>query len=268
MMTLLEKIIEGKRMEVAELRRNINDLKEKIEMLSHPRDFKRAITKANEDEIAIIAEIKKRSPSEGLITGIDLVEIAKQYEKSDASAISVVTNSNFDGNIELIPMVKECTSLPILRKEFIIDGDQIYESRAYGSDAILLIASILESDQLERFVETSKQLGMACLVECHTREDIDKVPSAVEIYGINNRDLRHPGFNTDLNVTKELISDIPKGKIIVSESGICKENIDQLRHLDRRVHAVLVGTNILKSDDPIEYIKELVSARHGNIQHV
>ena len=265
MMTLLEKIIKRKEIEVLELKSNIDDIKEKIDLMPKPRDFKRAITKAKEDEIAVIAEIKRKSPSEGLITGIDPVEIAKKYEKSDASAISVLTNSDFDGNIELIPMVKECTILPILRKEFIIDVDQIYESRAYGSDAILLIASILESDQLERFFLTAKKLGMACLVECHTREDIDKVPSAVEIYGINNRDLEHPGFKTDIGATKELIGEIPGGKIIVSESGICKENIDQLRHLDRRVHAVLVGTNILKSDDSIGYIKDLVSARSGNV---
>lgn len=221
-------------------------------------NFKDTITRGK--GIKIIAEIKTQSPSQGPITLYTPCEIAREYEKSKASVISVLTDKTlFGGSLKDMRWVQRITTKPILRKDFIMELDQVYESKAYGADAILLIASNLTAKELEKIIDLSRGLGMECLVECHTKEDIEKVPETADIYGINNRDLSNPGKPPDLDVTKNLIGYIPKGKIIVSESGIRgREDIDFLNSLDRKVDAVLVGTSILKSNDMIGFINRLL----------
>lgn len=262
-MIKLEDILSNKREGVNKLEERItlNELKKECSLAPKPRDFKTAIKRTN--GINIIAEIKAKSPSTGKITSIDPFEIAKQYNQSNASSISVLTDEKyFGGSVEIMSKVKKITTKPILRKDFIIDEFQIYESYANGADAILLITSILPDNDLKEFVDLSMKLGIECLVECHTIEDIDRVPENVNIYGINNRDFRDLNARPDLSVTKKLIDYIPEDKVVVSESGINgREDIKFLRDLDKKVDAVLTGTAILQSKNIVSSINELFSVR-------
>ncbi|ODS39327.1 MAG: hypothetical protein A7316_05875 [Candidatus Altiarchaeales archaeon WOR_SM1_86-2] len=259
----LDDIICNKRAEVDELKKTLalNELKKKCNLMPKPRDFKIAVKRTN--GIRIIAEIKKKSPSTGIIPGIDPFKIAKEYEISEASSISVLTDKKyFLGDVKMIPKIKEITKKPILRKDFIINEYQVYESRFYEADAILLIASILTNGELKKLVNLSMELGMECLVECHEKEDIDRVPENVDIYGINNRDLKEIHKKPALNVTENLIKYIPKNKIIVSESGI--RDIRDIRILENlgRIDAVLTGTSILRfQGDRVSFVNELSSAK-------
>lgn len=257
-MTLLDTIVENKRREVNELKKNkpLDKLSRSVEI----RNFKKAMESG---ELSIISEIKLKSPTGEWSMDVEPVEIAKLYEKSRSSAISVLTDKKFfGGDIKLIPEIKKYTTKPLLRKEFIIDEYQIYESFFYGADAVLLIVSVLSDDEIKNFVKIIKKLGMDCLVECHTREEIGRVNNInneindlIEIYGINNRDFGNKAV--DLNTTKKLINKIPEGKLIVSESGIKnKEDIEFLKNLG--VNAVLVGTSIMLSDDVVGKIDELL----------
>ena len=246
----LKNIIRDKRQEVKErkIREPIGLLKKRIKSLPPVRNFKKAISGKN---LLAIAEIKKKSPSAGIVTKLDALKIARGYEKSShCCAISVLTDKKyFGGDIKLLNKVKGVTTKPLLRKDFIIDEYQIYESRAYGADMILLIASILSQKKLKEFFDIAKNLGLACLIESHSIEDINKIPAKADIYGINTRDLAG-NFSTDLDVSKKLIKYIPAKKIIVVESGIkTAEDINFVKSL-KRVSAVLIGTSILKSPYP------------------
>ena len=246
MHNILDKIIEHKKQEVAQRKREvplsafINKLKKS------ERDFANAI-KHKDDKINIIAEIKFASPSEGTIRkDADVRGIAGIYDKY-VSAISVLTDEKFfSGNLKFIEIAKEASSLPILGKEFIIDEYQIYELRRYGADAVLLIASVLTVQKIKKFISIADSLKMNCIVEVHNENELKKALAAnAQIIGINNRNLRT--FRVDLNTTLALAKKIPKGKIIISESGINKiEDFDKLRG---KVDAVLVGTALMKEKD-------------------
>lgn len=233
---MLDKIIEIKKKEIKRLKLNFEHLK------PSNRDFKKSLMGKNR----LIAEIKKGSPN-FLRKDFDLVSIAKSYEKYDIAAISVVTDKRlFYSDISFLEIVHKLTTKPILRKDFIIDEIQIYESRLYGADAILLIASLLSPAQIDRFIEVSTKLGMDCLVEVHTKEELKKVlKTKAEIIGINNRDLNT--LKIDLHTTLELIKYIPKDCIVVSESGFTdKEDIKLVKD---KVNAFLIGSWIMKSKD-------------------
>lgn len=246
----LKDILENKRREVE---RNKADfplrlLRKKIAWAGSLRNFKEAIHKK---KLMAIAEIKMRSPSAGIITNLDAASIAAEYEKSRyCCAISVLTDEKyFGGDIKLLSKVRSQTTKPILRKDFIIDEYQIYEARAYRADMLLLIAAILSRKKLKKFFEIAGDIGLPCLIESHSIEDLKKIPDEAEIYGINTRDLAHD-FSTNLDVSKKLIGHIPAGKIIIVESGIeTKRDIEFIKSL-KRVDAVLIGTSILKTPHP------------------
>lgn len=242
----LKEILKNKDKEIKDWKKkeNIEELKRKIAKSLPIRDFKSAFYK-DIKSIGIIAEIKAKSPSENVITEEEPLKIAEEYEKSKAVAISVLTDVYFGGRLDLMEEVKRQTSKPILRKDFIMDEYQIYQSRAYGADAVLLISYILSKEKLNKFIKISKELGIECLVELHYKKDLKIIPEEAEIYGINNRDLLN-GFKTDLNVTFKLVKYIPKGKLIISESGIkTPDDITRLKNVG--VNGVLTGTSILKT---------------------
>ncbi len=218
--------------------------------------FKEAIS--GKDKVSLIAEVKKASPSAGVIReDLDPAELASIYEASGASAISVVTDEKFfGGSIEMFQEVCEATSLPVLRKDFIIDDMQIYESKFAGASAILLIVAILEDSELRDFRELAERLGMDALVEVHDEEELRRaLKSGATIIGINNRDLKT--FEVDIETTLKL--DVPEDVVFVSESGI-RDAMD-VRRLKGTADAVLVGTSILKSDDVAGKVRELSRSR-------
>jgi len=249
---ILDDIIFNKRQEVTALK-----VRQKLpKKYSAVRDFKKIFKKG---KIALIAECKKASPSAGVIQEEYYPDqIAKQYEKGGAAAVSVLTDKKyFHGDNEHLKAVKAAVKLPILRKDFIIDEAQIYESRSIGADAILLIARVLSGEQLAEFIKLTEKLGMQALVEVHDDEDVEKALSAkAKIIGINNRDLAT--FKTDINATLDLMKKSPqlKKQIIVSESGI-KTNDDIVKLQQAGVSGVLIGETLMKAHDIKTKIKEL-----------
>jgi indole-3-glycerol phosphate synthase len=253
--TILDKIVKFKRVEI-EKRKNFTPLESFIdEIPKEKRDFKKALKKGN---ISIIAEIKRHSPSRGLLReDFDHNIIAKQYEKGGASAISILTDAKFfwGHNKHLIDVKKE-VKLPLLRKEFIIDKYQIYESAYIGADAILLIARILKLKELVQFQDLAKELNMSCLVEVHSKEELQKaLATSAEIIGINNRNLEN--FQTSINKSINLKKSIPDRYITVSESGIRnRENIIALE--EAGFDAVLIGETLIKQREIEKKLKELL----------
>jgi indole-3-glycerol phosphate synthase len=261
-MGILQKFIDSKKKSIALAKKAISlwELQGKLINKHTPvRNFKTAIS-VPKNTLHVIAEVKKASPSAGVIVeNYNPGKIARIYETYDADAISILTEEkHFQGDIYHLSVVKEVISLPVLRKDFIIDEYQIYESRFYGADAILLVASLLFTSELQRFLDIAKGLGLHCLVEVHTDQDLKKVlDTDAEIIGINNRSLAT--LKVDLNNTARLRSKIPKGKIVVSESGIrSKADIKMLKEMD--INAILIGHYLLEKKDSIgKALKELMS---------
>jgi indole-3-glycerol phosphate synthase len=221
-----------------------------------PLDFSRALQGRG---VQLIAEVKKASPSRGLLCpDFDPVRIAGIYASNGAAAISVLTDPRFEGEPDHIVQIKQSgvsRRAPVLRKDFIFDPYQVYEARAMGADALLLIVAILSPQRLEELLELSRRLWMHCLVEVHDRAQLQMALEAgAEIIGINNRDLRT--FKTDLKVTEQLAPLVPRGKIIVSESGINQRN-DLVRLKDMGVNAALVGEALVTAPDTAAKVREL-----------
>ena len=206
----------------------------------------------------LIAEIKKASPSAGVIKEDFSVEkIAEAYKMAGVDAISVLTDKKFfQGEIKYLNTAKNIVDVPILRKDFIIDEYQIYESRAYKADAILLIVRILERSQLADYLAMAAELGMAVLVEVHSEKELDQALYCnAEIIGINNRDL--DTLNIDIETSLRIKGEVPKDKIVVSESGIRTRN--EVKKLYKYgIHAILVGEILMKSDNIESKIRKLV----------
>ena len=252
---LLE-IIKEKEKEVEELKKRGITAPE-VPMIK--RDFKKAIFRPN--SISIIAEIKFASPSVGIIRDdIDPIGIAKIYDEEGASAISLLTDKRFfKGDISWLPEVKKAVSIPILRKDFILDPIQLEEAKVYGADAVLLIVRILPYHKLKELISISKDMEIAALVEVHDEDDIKKaVDCGAEIIGINNRDLST--FHVDINTTIKLLQYIPDGHIVVSESGISEAKDVEMLRTYNKINAILVGTSIMKSKGIREKVQELVNA--------
>ena len=257
-MTILDEIYKHKLREVAEDKRRVSleTLKEQCKKKQKARSFGAALKSST--NIRIIAEIKKASPSLGIIReDFNPVEIARIYEASGAAAISVLTDEKFfQGSLSYLTDVKKTVNLPILRKDFIIDAYQIYEARSSGADAILLIAALLSKEEIQHYLELAKELDMDCLVEVHSETELKKVlQTNAHIIGINNRDLAT--FKTDLETTLRLRPLIPAGKIVVSESGI-KSRADVEKLMKEGVDAILVGETLMKSDDISSKLRELL----------
>ena len=217
-------------------------------------DFYNALKK--DKQISIIAEVKKASPSKGIIKeDFNPLEIAKKYSEEKVQAISVLTEKNFFlGDEDYLVKIRQNVALPILRKDFIIDLWQVYQSRCLGADAILLIVSILNDEELKKFQIVAEILGMQCLVEVHDREELERaLESGAKIIGINNRNLKT--FEVDLKTTEKLMNYIPHDRVVVSESGIKTQ--DDMRYLkDLGVNAVLIGETFMRADSINEKIKE------------
>ncbi len=254
---ILDKIHSHKLKEIAEAKRLVSMelLKDKCKDSAQTVKFSSAIKKDN--KIRFIAEVKKASPSAGIIReDFNYVNIAMEYEAGGASAISVLTDKEFfKGDIKYLSEIKRAVSLPVLRKDFIIDPYQIYEARVAGADLVLLIARILTKEQIEMFLSLSHKLGMECLVEVHDKDELEKVlETEAEIIGINNRNL--DTFETNLETTLQLYHRIPEGKITVSESGI-KTRADVLMLEKAGIDAILIGETLMRSTDISQKTKEL-----------
>lgn len=253
---ILEKIVSLKRKKVEREKSiiPIENLKKQVRYVDI-RDFKRAMEK--KDRLNIIGEAKKASPSKGIIReDFDPISIGRIYEKNKIDAISVLTEEEFFcGKNEYLSLIKKETKIPILRKDFIIDLYQIYQSKALGADAILLIAALLTKKELIEFQKIAKDINLQCLVEVHDLEELEKVlETEAEIIGINNRNLKT--FEVKIETTEKLIGYIPKDKVILSESGISnRKDIEYLKSIG--VKGALIGESFMKSKSIEDKIKEL-----------
>ncbi|MBI2139929.1 indole-3-glycerol phosphate synthase TrpC [Candidatus Woesearchaeota archaeon] len=251
---ILQKIIAEKKKEIEQRKKKL-PLKELVPKLAKSENsFKKAISQKG---LSLIAEIKRASPSTGIIReSLDVKEIAGIYDKNPAvKAISVLTDNRFFGmGPEALQEARALTNKPIVRKEFIIDTYQIYESRFLGADAILLIASLLSEKEIDEFIAIASAYSMDCLVEVHTEDELEKVlKTKADIIGINNRNL--DTLKTDTKTFLRLYPKVPKGKLIVAESGYeTKEDINQVKG---KANAVLMGTTLLRAEDINKKIGEM-----------
>lgn len=257
-MSVLKAIVEKKRERLfsAKSKVPLSDLKARIHDTERPRDFKSAVRRGD-GHIRFIAEIKKASPSKGLIRkDFNALVIGRIYEEKVVDAISVLTEQDFfSGDLSHVLEVKKVATRPVLRKDFIFDEYQVYESRAYGADAILLIAALIDRTQAEEYLHLCKELGLSVLFEVHSVEELEKALLVdADIIGINNRNLET--LNVDINTTYSLKDEIPSGKIVVSESGI-KTRDDMVKLEAKGVDAVLIGTALMGSQDIGKKIDEL-----------
>ncbi|MBV9405282.1 MAG: indole-3-glycerol phosphate synthase TrpC, partial [Acidobacteriaceae bacterium] len=250
---------QSKKQEIAELHSRATILElEAYERKTHPRPFTEALRK---HQPAIIAEIKKASPSRGILqTEFHPAVLAHQYEQGGAACLSVLTDKPyFQGTLHDLEAARAAVSVPVLRKDFIIDRVQIFESAAHGADAILLIAAMLEIVELEAFRELAASLGMASLVEVHDHEELDKaIASGAELIGVNNRDLQTFAVSLDTSVRLSYL--MPANVLRVSESGIhTRADVELLRGAG--FEAFLVGESLVRSTDPVAALKDL-TGRH------
>jgi indole-3-glycerol phosphate synthase len=256
----LKEILDHKRLEVAAKKEKVSLLSivELLEGTVPTRSFAEAIRSHDLDELSCIAEVKKASPSKGIIAKkFNPEAIARDYELGGAKALSVLTDEKyFLGSPEYLRRIKERTSLPILRKDFIIDDYQIYESRVMGADAILLIVAALRESELLRFMNLARDLDVECLVECHAKNEIDRaVNCGATMIGINNRDLNT--FDVSLETSLTLKRFIPNSTIAVSESGIRNaHHVDMLRQLG--FDAILVGEHLMSQENRVKALRELL----------
>jgi indole-3-glycerol phosphate synthase len=258
-MGILNEILSKKkeRLKDAKARLSLKDLRAKISDIEKPRDFKTIVKRHPYEKIKLIAEIKRASPSKGIIRrNFDHLSIARIYEEKAVNAVSVLTEEDFfQGNLKFLSEVKKVITKPILRKDFIFDEYQIYESRANEADVILLIAAILDKNQAREYLNLSKELGLYVIFEVHDFKELETsflIDS--EIIGINNRDLKT--LKVDLNTTFKLKKEIPSNKIVISESGI-KTREDVKRLEEAGIDYMLVGTVFLESEDIGKKIDEL-----------
>lgn len=231
------------------------EIEKRIQFMEPPRDFKCALRDKN---FSIIAEFKRRSPSSGWIRrDADPVSVAISYEKSGASAISIITDQFFfGGSMVFLEEVRKSVSLPLLRKDFLLDLLQIYQSRIAGADCVLLIVAMLNKALLKEMISLTGQLGMSALVEVHSRDELEMaLDLGVEIVGINNRNLKT--MEVDLKTTLDLAPLVPEGVIVVSESGI-KSGKDLRLLMSAGVRAFLVGEELMRAQDPAERLRAMM----------
>ncbi len=259
-MDILTKIVAKKqeRLIVAKKKMPLDELKEKCVKRSEARFYSALI----KPQVNIIAEIKKASPSKGIICeNFNPTTIAKDYENGGASAISVLTEEDFfQGSLDILKAVRNAVRLPILRKDFIFDSYQVYEAALAGADAFLLIAAILEEKEIIELVELGKEFGLDALVEIHSEQELEKVlNSQVKIIGVNNRNLKN--FTVDIDVSLQLAKRMPKDAIWISESGI-NNVVDITKLQEVGYHAFLIGEQLMRSQKPKEALQELLLKKH------
>lgn len=264
----LDRIVETKKHEVERLASGFSlaEAERAIADMEPTRGFHRALTQGRKRELGLIAEVKKASPSKGLIRpDFHPVSIAKSYVEAGADCISVLTDEQyFQGSAAYLTAIRAAVDVPLLRKDFIIDERQIYEARLMGADAVLLIAAILSDAQLREYLRTASVLGLDALLEVHDREELERALSlgTAKLIGINNRNLRT--FETTLETTARLSELVPDDVTLISESGIrTKEDIDYL--IQAKAKGVLIGETFMRKERVEEGVFELMGpVLHGS----
>jgi indole-3-glycerol phosphate synthase len=256
---IIEQLIEGAREGVQERKRELPqaELESRLSARGEDRPFQEALTRPG---LSVIAEFKRRSPSKGDIAlGADVATQVSAYERGGAAALSVLTDApHFGGSLEDLRAARTAASLPIIRKDFIVDPYQLYEAAVNGADAVLLIVRALSGRELAKLYEEARALDLDCLVEVHDAEELERALEVdAEVIGINNRDLDEQ--RVDIQTTFELMPDVPAGKTVVAESGISGR--EELMELDRvGVDAVLIGGALMVAPDPELKTRELTGA--------
>ncbi len=262
MANILEEIVDKVKSDVAKQKRKVSfsDLSSHEGFEKQRLSFSEALRV--EDSVSIIAEIKKGSPSKGIIRhDFDPKKIADSYIKHGASAISVLTNEPFfKGSLTYLSDVSSLSPVPVLRKDFLIDPYQVKEAAAYGADAVLLIATICSESQLSELLAATSEFGMQALVECYHEKEVDSLNwDEIEVVGVNNRDLTT--FSVDLHRGIELLQKTPQGIVRVSESGISSAN--DLYELQKSgIHSALIGEHFMREKEPGEEVSKLLDGLH------
>ncbi|MGG0795225.1 indole-3-glycerol phosphate synthase TrpC [Brevibacillus laterosporus] len=261
---MLRKIVEQKKGEVATLRQgtNLQQMLTEMKALPATRGFVNALT-TSPRKVSLIAEVKKASPSKGIIrANFDPAAIAASYQEAGVDAISVLTDETFfQGGLSYLQIIRELVPQPLLRKDFTIDEYQVAQSRVSGADAILLIAAILDREQIKHFYQMAVEIGLDVLIEVHDQTELEQVMSAVEpmLFGINNRDLRT--FTTNLHTSVDLLKLIPSGIPVVSESGLATaEDVHLVGMAGAR--SILVGEQFMRQQDVVRAVRELMQDQH------
>ncbi|MDP4096640.1 indole-3-glycerol phosphate synthase TrpC [Paenibacillus sp. P96] len=256
----LDQIVVTKQKEVAALKEHffILEAERKIGEMPSTLGFEDALAKRRKRKLGLIAEVKKASPSKGLIRpDFDPVQIALAYEAAGADCISVLTDVDyFQGSPDYLREIRKAVGIPLLRKDFVIDETQIYEARLLGADAVLLIAAILDKDTMRRFLNTARETGLDTLVEVHDRTELETVLElGATLIGVNNRDLKT--FETRLQTTEELADLVTEGITLISESGIAgPKDIEYL--YSKGAQGVLVGEYLMRQKDVSRAVQELM----------
>ncbi|MCK5825064.1 MAG: indole-3-glycerol phosphate synthase TrpC [Ichthyobacteriaceae bacterium] len=259
-MTILDKIVEYKRVEVANQKAKVSLLELKNSDMYNRKPYSLKEFLLSDEKSGVISEFKRQSPSKGLINGTAKVsEVVCKYQKAGASAVSVLTdNPSFGGAKEDLIEARKVLQIPILRKDFVIDDYQIHEAKSWGADIILLIASILTKEEIEQFSALAKSLGLSILFEVHNEDELLKISDNIDIVGVNNRNLAT--FEVSIKNSIKLVDKIPNRCVKVSESGISEiEKINELQKYGFK--GFLIGENFMKTDNPgdsaIEFIGKL-----------
>jgi indole-3-glycerol phosphate synthase len=258
----LDKIVATKLREVAVLKESfsIQAAEKKISEMPSCLGFEKALMERKQRAVGLIAEVKKASPSKGLIrSDFEPVSLARSYAQAGADCISVLTDKDyFQGSNDYLKAVRDAVSVPLLRKDFTIDERQIYEARLIGADAILLIAAILSTEQMKHFLQLAGDLGLDALVEVHDRAELERALELdTRMIGVNNRNLHT--FVTDLKTTEELMKHIPAGRTVVSESGIAsKADMAYLQSIG--ADAVLIGEYFMRQPVIEQAVHDLMGA--------
>ncbi len=255
-MSVLERIVDATRADVARRRQAVplSELEQRAAGTREDRPFSEALTLPG---ISVIAEHKRRSPSAGEIRrDASVIEIVGAYERGGAAALSILTEErHFGGSLHDLRAARVASDLPILRKDFVVDPYQLYEAAANGADAVLLIVAALDDEALSSLYAEARAVDIDCLVEVHDEADLQRALEIdADVIGINNRDL--DDFSIDIETTIELLTDVPAGKTVVSESGYARrEQLDELERIG--VDAVLMGETLMRADDPEGLVSEL-----------
>lgn len=257
MKTILDEIVDQKRIEILE-KQKINS----IEDFKNSENFNLPVISSkasilDESKSGIIAEFKRKSPSKGFINkDANVKYVVAGYEKYGASVVSVLTDELFfGGSFEDLKQAKATLSIPVLRKDFIVDEYQVYETKAIGADLMLLIAECLTKDEVYNLAKTAKEIGLEVLLELHSEDQLDKVNEFIDLIGINNRDLKT--FHVDIEKSKQILKQLPKDLIKVAESGISDpKTVKELRKAG--FQSFLIGENFMKNENPTEAFKEFV----------
>ncbi|WP_322971249.1 indole-3-glycerol phosphate synthase TrpC [Faecalibacter sp. LW9] len=258
MKNILDQIVEQKRIEVQQKQQiqSIDDLKQSIHFLNPVRSAKASVL--DEAKTGIIAEFKRKSPSKVFINeNANVKEVVTGYEQFGASVVSVLTDENFfGGSIEDLQQAKEVLSIPVLRKDFIVDAYQVYETKAIGADLMLLIAECLTKEEVHDLAKLAKEIGLEVLLEIHSEDQLEKVNEYIDLIGINNRNLKT--FVVDTEKSKQILKQLPEDLIKVAESGISNPKV--VKDLKAAgFQSFLIGENFMKHENPGKAFQEFVN---------